>query len=327
MAHIKDGQGDRQAAIQLYQQSVDIYRHSGDLWAITHPLKDLAWHTWDQGQIIQAREFMEEYLNTFRQVKSLGSTAWLLGDLTYMAAEMGDYAAAYQFADDLKRIKRTISLPKEQHYIDHHVAYVDFMAGNLLQARQKMEKEIKAARKNNDQGALTNALSLLGRIACYDGHPEEGRLALEECLNLVEREKNLESNLLHAEILLFLGNALNLLGEHTRAVELLKSGLEMRGLSSMPVFPGVYEKLARAALHLSQSVRAASLLGAADHLRQVMGLPIPLVEQGVHAESLKMLGTQLDVKAKDEAWQAGAAMSVEQSLAFALAEVQARPEQ
>ena len=51
-----------------------------------------------------------------------------------------------------------------------------------------------------------------------------------------------------------------------------------------------------------------------------MGLLIPPVEQGEYDECLAFLSSQLDQAEKIKLWNAGAAMSIEESTAFGLVE-------
>lgn len=153
-----------------------------------------------------------------------------------------------------------------------------------------------------------------GNIACYDGHLGEGQAFLEESWSLCEQVNELW---LESSIQLALGHAAYLQGDYGRADILYKQSLEKQK-EVIPGLPDRYEKLANVALHLYQPVRAARLLGAAEKLRQTMGAPIPPVEQAEYHESLRLLCSQLDDIDKNKAWDSGAAMVLNESIAYAL---------
>jgi len=263
---------------------------------------------------------MEEYLNAFRQGHFMGGVSMALAYLTTMAATMGDFETASRVAEEGMTVRQTLHL---SHFsgrkidITYDVAYVDFLNGNLAEARLKMETGIKDARQNHDNHSLAVALLLLGRVACYDDKPEEGQAALEESWSLIDHPSQWPLGWLDAELLLSLGHAANLLGDYDRAAGLYKQFLELQR-EKMPSLPGGFEKFANLMLHIHEPARAAKLLGAAENLRRTMGAPIPPVEQAEYHESLGLLSSQLSNNEKEEAWNMGAAMALEEVIAFVL---------
>lgn len=241
--------------------------------------------------------------------------AMALWNLTIMAATMGNFESAFQTARESMGVKRTIYNTGQEVNVIHDLAWVNFMSDNLPEARQLVETALKEGRKTMDQKSIALALLFLGNVACFEGRVEEGKQLFEECLNIT---KTSEEGM-WVEIMTGLGHVAFLQGEYGGAARLYRQSLEKKKLI-LPALPALYEKLAYILQHQSQPVRAAMLLGAADNLRRTMGLLIPPVEQGEYDECLALLSSQLDKAEKNKLWNAGAAMSIEESTAFGLVE-------
>jgi hypothetical protein len=94
---------------------------------------------------------------------------------------------------------------------------------------------------------------------------------------------------------------------------------------SRPEIPARLEGLAQAAIGLRQAERAAKLLGAAGSLRAKIGAPILPVDRPRHDDTLAELRATLNGEDFLQAWAAGDAMPVEESVAYALEEVACCP--
>jgi tetratricopeptide (TPR) repeat protein len=256
---------------------------------------------------------MEEYLYAFRQTRSMEGIALALGYLATMAADMGDFEAAARAAEEGMGIRQRISLRGQEAHIVYDVALVNFLQAKMLAARRLIEKAVLDVRETDETKTLVPALLLLGRISCYEGRIEEAISLLQDCLNMIEPWYVQTI----AEIKLCLGYAACLHGDYDEAAMLYRQSLESRR-GALPALPGPFEKMADLALRRSQPLRAATLLGAAGQLRKKMGLPVPPFESREYDQNLQVLAAQMDEKSMAEAWSAGAAMSVESSIAFAL---------
>ena len=116
------------------------FRESGDQWALTHPLCDLALHTWDEGRLHEAVALIREYVAVFRQLRSVGSVPMALGYLSFMAVGIGDFAAAAQAAQEKSEIEASRGLAIDRAYGLHSIAYVHLAQGNLTLARAQLEE-------------------------------------------------------------------------------------------------------------------------------------------------------------------------------------------
>lgn len=175
-----DGQGDRRAATDHYQQAVTIFRETGDQWALTHPLCDLALRTWDAGHLHQAMALLRECLAVFRQLRSHGGIDMVLGYLTFMAVTVGDLDGATRTAEEKAEIGLVQALQANRAYGLHSLAHVNLAQGRLDLARQQLESALPIALAGDNHGFKAEVLLLLGRCAVYAGAADEAAARLAE---------------------------------------------------------------------------------------------------------------------------------------------------
>ncbi len=314
MAHTLDGQGDRQAATTAYEESVVLFRETGDQWALTHPLSDLAWRTWDDGRLDEAIELMGEYLAVFRRLRSLGGVPMALGNLTYMAVMMGDLEAAAQTAHEKYEIEVSRGLPIDRAYGLSSIAFVHLAQGDLARARSLLEESLALARNSADAGFLADQLYNLGLVALFEDHLDEAAQRLEESRRVGEGSENY---LLEPQALFWLGQVAARRREYAAALALMQESLT-RLQVIWPHIPPRLEGIAQVCLALNQLERGTMLLGAADSLRQAMGSPVWPVSRPDVGQTLAGLRASLGANAFAEAWAAGETMAVDQAVALAL---------
>jgi len=85
-----------------------------------------------------------------------------------------------------------------------------------------------------------------------------------------------------------------------------------------PEIPPRLEGLAQAALGQGQPERAATLLAAADHLRMAIGAPVLPVDHPGMERLRQATAAALSGAAFHRAWASGQALSVDESVAYAL---------
>jgi len=118
-----------------------------------------------------------------------------------------------------------------------------------------------------------------------------------------------------------LGRLARAQGEYGAARVLLEESLAIfRELGNKQGIVKDVEGLAALAVAQGQSERAARLFGAAEGLRAAMGAPLPTADREEHDRSVAAVRTALGEEAFAAAWAEGRAMSLDEGVAFALAE-------
>lgn len=299
MAHTLDGQGDRQTALKMYQRAVELFREIGDGWALTHPLCDLAWRTWDEGRLHEALALIQEHLAVFRRLRSSGAIAMALGYLTAMAITLGDFATAAQAAQEKAEMDLSGGLPLDKAYGLFSVGSVSFAQGDLAQARRQLESAHKIAREADDHGFTSDVLTLLAHLAVCEGTPDRAVALLEEGRRLGKEGES--RPWLNAHILLGLGRAACSRNDFGLAARLFRESLQQIQVVR-PEIPSRLEGLAQAFLGLGQAAQAATLLGAAHHLRVTMAAPILPVERPRYEATMAGLRAALSEEDHRQAW-------------------------
>jgi tetratricopeptide (TPR) repeat protein len=315
MASALDGQGDRQGAARCYQQAVAIFRETGDRWALARSLSDLAWRIWDEGRLHEALALVQECLVVFRQLQAQGDVPIALKYIALMAVAVGDFETAPRAVLDEREHTLSGGLWNDAVIRLYTAGLMDFAQGRLRQARQQLESALTMARAEDDPRCAVDVLYLLGRIAVYEGLPDEATDRFEE-----SRRWGQQANphpIWSAQSLFGLGQVAGLRGDFAHAAALYRESLAQIQVSR-PEVPARLEGLAEAAVGLNQGVRAAKLMGAAGCLRTTMGAPILPVDRPRYDETVAALRAGLSEEDFRRAWAAGEAMSVEESLAYAL---------
>lgn len=308
-----DGQGDRRSAVACYQQAVDVFRETGDQWAITHPLNDLAWRTWDAGRLQQAVALGQDCLAVFRQLRSQGSVSMVLGGLSHMMAVTGDFAGAIRSVEEKSEIDFSDNLDIGRAYGLHSLAYVNFVQGHLALARQQLEEAAAIARAADNFGFTSDVVLLLGRIAACSGAADEATALFDEAQRWAANGD--PASWRDAAILFSLGRVACLRNDFTRATALQLASLELvRG--RRPEIPPRLEELARAALGQGQVERAATLLAAANGLRTAMGAPVLPVDRPAYQELQDAVRSALPEPDFRRAWNMGEITSADESVVW-----------
>ncbi len=81
---------------------------------------------------------------------------------------------------------------------------------------------------------------------------------------------------------------------------------------------GIAEALEGVGTVMAPSTVAASLLGAAEGLREALGTPLPLSEQAAHNEAVNRVLSVVGVAAFDIAWRTGIELEMEKVVDLAL---------
>ena len=142
--NLADTQGDHEAALDYYTESLVIYRELGDRGGAARPLNGLGLVAWGQGDFVAARSFLEESLAIKRELGNPSSISITLNNLGLVAHAQGDYATA----------------------------------------RAYLEESLTIDRGLGDKDAIATSLVNLGAVALDDGRGNEARQLFIEALLL-----------------------------------------------------------------------------------------------------------------------------------------------
>jgi hypothetical protein len=111
-------------------------------------------------------------------------------------------------------------------------------------------------------------------------------------------------------------------GQHERAAELLREALRrLAELEFKDVIGYCFEGLAAVLGLTGRADEASRLLGAAEVLRESLGVGLAPAEQATHDETVAVLRQALGEERFDAEWRAGRELALDDAIEYALADV------
>jgi predicted ATPase/DNA-binding SARP family transcriptional activator/DNA-binding CsgD family transcriptional regulator len=279
-------------------------------------LDGLGWIAEPQGDYERARVAYEESLELYRSSNDKRGVANALGDLGSLALDRGDYTRATSLLEESLTLHRELGSKED-------VVGVLNGLGVLASARGDREQSIsffsEALALSRGTGSVRrNAVSLgnLGITMLVHGDTEQATVVLEESLALL-RDIGDSSNI--AIGLMYSALAALTRGDHERVEALSLESLKLlqKGEDKQHI-PDCLEIMAGGAGARGRAQRAAWLWGAAEAMREDIGVPL-------QPEDRKLLDPYLATARSslgEAVWQStlaeGRAMMSEQAIEYAL---------
>jgi tetratricopeptide (TPR) repeat protein len=241
-----------------------------------------------------------------------GRLAWLQGDLERATNFATEGLELFRWLADLPNTARILNL----------LGAIELYKCELHQAQLLFEQALVLNRQvNNPSGIAVNLLDL-GLVATYQQNYSQAKLLLEESLTMRYLQQD-PANI--GVCLANLGINEHYWGNPSKAAayyrEAISISLSQRDIEHVSVcLEGLAAILVAKGDNQKSLQSAACLFGAAQTFRNILGIPIPQVDQPYYESSLSQLRSQLKEAAVSAAWAEGRAMSVEQAVAYALAE-------
>jgi predicted ATPase/transcriptional regulator with XRE-family HTH domain len=250
-----------------------------------------------------------------------------LGDATGQATTLYNLGmvATHQGAYDRAVLHGAQSLDLYQQMDDHPgmiralhlLATATLQQGTYAQSRAYCEECLRLARATEHQRAVATAISSLGEVERAEGHLPRAAALYTESLALF---RQLGDKVNTAIALHNLGQVAQQQQDFDQATALLTESLALnRDLGEQQSIATCLAALAAVAAGRRQPVRAARLFGATHSLLAATGAHLYLPDQVVYDRNQATTQALLGPDAWAVAWAAGAALSLEQVVAYALA--------
>ncbi|MDX6238254.1 MAG: hypothetical protein QOG10_3069 [Kribbellaceae bacterium] len=248
---------------------------------------------------------LEAALAQYQQLGDMAGTALVMQRLGGVARERGDYVVAENLHCQSFDLYEGLGDRSGMSWAHNHLGFVAWLRGDLEVGAKRCRQARDSFRVLGDGEGIAWSLISLGTIAQYAGDLTEAEDLLLESLALSQRLGYREGV---AWSLNQLGIVERRRGLTDRAVHLLDESLaEHRDLGDRWRSASVLEELATVAQQRERSEYAAFLLGAADGIREVIGAPVPTVEQADHLATKQSVEETLDRRSFRAAWSAGRA--------------------
>ena len=278
---------------------------------------------WVRGYLAEGRGWLHEALTRGRSaapelraraLHAAGSLATRQGDYEAAAALFEESLAIWEELDDAAGTARSLL----------SMGTVAAEQGDQEQAIELSERAAELYDESGDQRGHALAISNIGGIALERGEYAKAASLSEQAYGLFETLEDSEGM---AFVLVNQGFAALSQEQHDRAIELLRQALRrLAELEFRDVIGYCFEGLAAVLAFTKRAEEAARLLGAAEALRESLGVGLAPAEQTTHDETVEAVRGALDEERFTGAWRQGREMPLDDAIAYALEEETARIE-
>jgi predicted ATPase/class 3 adenylate cyclase len=297
-------QGDYDQGEALAQESLALFRQTGNTRGIALSLDRLGVAAWRRGNFAQARSLMDEDLSLFKEVGDKVRVAWSLFTLALLESKQGEYARARVLLEE------SLAMHKEVGNKRGMAASLSQLAGVLLvsqgdqaKAQALLEEGLALDREVDSKEGIAASLGLSAWFALSRGDAAMARSQAEQSIALYREMGHREGT---AESLCFLARAVALQGEHMAARALYEESLAIaREVGDKELIATGLEGLAGVVALQGEPARAAQLWGAAEALREVIGAPLPPIDHAAYDRSVAAACAELGEKNFAAAWNEG----------------------
>jgi len=315
LGRLAAAQGDYRAAQALCKEGLDILRKLGDEPGIASSLFNLAYVTWALGGQADATAMYEESLMLRRDTGDYRGIANTLARLGHIAYIRGEYGVAQTLMEESLVILRTLGDKGGIAQSLSRIGMVAAATGNHDLARTFSEECLTIQTELGDRDGAASAHYWLGQLAFRQGDPETAMKQLRESLNLLRQTGG--HFLIH--VLGLLGHVARDIKDYHLAKDNYRESLHIRaGRSDLLAIAQSFEDFAALAWREGQDERSARLLGAAESVCISIGQSVPAGPEDDYGCTLEIIRQRLEPDAFAAAWANGRAMTVEQSIDYAM---------
>jgi DNA-binding CsgD family transcriptional regulator/tetratricopeptide (TPR) repeat protein len=308
-------QSNNERAEAYSSESLALYRELEDQPGIALSLWVLGNVAWVRGDTA-ARSLFEEAVALARAVGFKETAAWALFSLALLANSQGEYARACSLYEEGLALFREIEHKKGIAHILSQLAQALFVSqGDQVRVRSLLEESLALSREIGFKEGIGASLLYLGQLALSQGDSATARSEAEESVVLYKEMGHWHGT---AESLAVLGKAVAANGDYAAARRLYEESLAISselGLGEQWMIAACLVGLGEVVAAQQKLAWAAQLWGAADALRDALGVPIPPVELADYERSFSAARVHLGERAFAAAWAQGRSMTPEQALA------------
>jgi predicted ATPase/transcriptional regulator with XRE-family HTH domain len=287
-------------------------------WDVGFCLGGALWYFWFvSGRLGEGRDWLHELLADAGLRGAAQVRAESLVGASWLAFCQGDYDEANAQADEGLRLYERLGNKRGRAAALTTLGCVAMSQGMYERARPLMEKSLALRREEGDRREVATSLNNLGNLALLEGDLAQAQTLLEEYLDLSQA---LGDKYVTANALQTLGVVALAQNDIARARAMLTEALTLRRSLGW-VYGAIedIESMAEVACSERHPRQAALLLGAAATLRGAMQAPLRPTERDAHQRIVATTRNALSAVIFEQAWAEGAALSLDEAIAAALA--------
>ena len=268
-----------------------------------------------QGDLAAARGFQEQALALWRELDEPRGLAVALNMLGLIARSEGDFARGLEALEESLGYMRQVGNDWGAATVLNNLGATAIEMGDLDRARMYHTESLTIKRALGDRAGIAVSLHNLAEIAKMEGDHALVAELMEETLALW---RALESKPRIAHALHSLGMASMRLSDTEQAARHLRESVSLfqevddRGGIAMCL-----EGMAAVLGATGQPGGAARLLGAAEALREVLGVPVLPTDRAEYDRAVERAQAGIDDRAFRSAWAAGRLLTPDEAVAEA----------
>jgi non-specific serine/threonine protein kinase len=281
------------------------------------------WRFWDsRGDLAEGQRWLDRALAAGTNLDP-ATRARLLNVAGLVARRRGEMERATAWLEESLALRRAEGHMPGVASALVNLGNIAFDQAEYARAAQMYQESLQLYRSLGDRDGTAVTLNNVGIALRELGQLSQAVALHDECLAL-RRELGDRTGI--AQAVENLGRAALEQGDHRRAAGLLREALMLwRELRDRGPVPLTLEDIGRAAALHGELLRAARVWGAAEAMRTRLGTPMPHHRKARYAASVADVSARLGAARFEAEWAAGAALSTDAAIEYALGDEYAAP--
>lgn len=258
----------------------------------------------------------EGALALFRQLGDGRNAADSLHNLGMAATDQGDFIRGVRFVEEGLALRRELGDKRGMAYSHSMLGQLALAQGNYVDAGKNLNESLELFRELDEKWGIALQLCELGIVELHQANYARATELLQESLVLFrmlgDQRQTGRTLLYGARTLRNGGSPLIARAQLVEALSLLQGMGDKEGITQ------VLEELAFLDHLVGKQARAVRLLGGADLLREQIGIPLAPAELKEYDLIVTAIHAHIGKTEFDRVWEEGRAMTMEQTIAYAL---------
>jgi predicted ATPase/DNA-binding SARP family transcriptional activator/Tfp pilus assembly protein PilF len=178
------GDGQYREAEKMCQQSLMLYRESGDRFGMAMALKLLGIIAGSRGRYEEAQHLLHEALGHHQVTGNDHGIADILNDLGIVAVGMGQHEEATRLYRECLAMRRESGHVWGIGTALNNLGYLAYLRGDYAEAKGLLEESLVIQKEIGDRYNIANCLSNLGAATCALAQYQEARKHFGEALRI-----------------------------------------------------------------------------------------------------------------------------------------------
>lgn len=270
----------------------------------------------NHGDFGDAIEYHQESLSLQRQLDDPHGTAYALNNLGAVHRDLGEYERTIELCTESLRLFQTVGDTRSAGISLINLGMASRQLGDLVPASNFYRQSLRTFRKLGDDRHVAAVLNYLAQIAVQESEFGRAHAYVTESLELNRAVGDAWGEAL---ALMTLGGVVEADDDYEHALQLYRGSLEI--LDQLGVNHHIAQcltRLAGAVRQLGHPEAAIKLLGAAQAIRETVGIDVLSSDKPEYDRLLHDLKHHVGEQKFDTVWATGWAMTLDRAVAFAL---------